>query len=151
VLWSVTRSHIHFFFNVHLTRKQYTNTALNVMPSFLLPTSSVSSKAIEMNFPVNIPFNFVIMRQIAVERQSDKMVLDMEVYMKQRYVIPSCRKSCTYWHPLTLDECLWRPKSGGCEYPLPGNNQGQAGLGFEQTGLEGGVPAYSRGIWTWWS
>jgi len=34
----------------------------------------------------------------------------------------------------------------GCECLLPGSIQGQAGWGFEQTGLEGGVPAYSRGL-----
>jgi len=28
----------------------------------------------------------------------------------------------------------------------PGGVQGQAGWGFEQPGLEGGVPAYSRGL-----
>ena len=28
--------------------------------------------------------------------------------------------------------------------PLPGSIQGQAGWGFEQSGLEGGVPVYSR-------
>jgi len=30
--------------------------------------------------------------------------------------------------------------------PLPGSNQGQAGWGFEQPGLLGGVPACSRGV-----
>ena len=29
---------------------------------------------------------------------------------------------------------------------LPGSIQGQAGWGFEQPALEGGVPAYSRGL-----
>jgi len=33
-----------------------------------------------------------------------------------------------------------------CECPLPGGIQGQAGWCFEQPGLEGGVPAYSRGL-----
>ena len=28
--------------------------------------------------------------------------------------IPACRKNCTYWHSLTLAQCLWRPNSG-CE------------------------------------
>jgi len=32
----------------------------------------------------------------------------------------------------------------GCERPLPGGIQGQAGWGFEQPGLVGGVPACSR-------
>ena len=32
----------------------------------------------------------------------------------------------------------------GCERPLPGGIQGQAGWGFEQPGLVGDVPAYSR-------
>ena len=39
----------------------------------------------------------------------------------------------------TLEEC-------GCECPLPGSIQGQAGWGFEQLDLEGGVPAYSNGL-----
>ena len=30
--------------------------------------------------------------------------------------------------------------------PPPGSIQGQAGWGVEQPGLEGGVPAYSRGL-----
>jgi len=34
----------------------------------------------------------------------------------------------------------------GCGWPLPGSKQGQAGPGFEQPPLEGGVPAYSRGL-----
>lgn len=37
-------------------------------------------------------------------------------------------------------ERLWMP-------PLPESTQGQAIWGFEQTGIEGGVPAYSRGCW----
>ena len=32
----------------------------------------------------------------------------------------------------------------GCGCPLPDGVQGQAGWGFEQPGLAGGVPAYSR-------
>ena len=32
--------------------------------------------------------------------------------------------------------------------PLPGSVQGQAGWGVEQPGLEGCVPAYSRGVGT---
>ena len=35
----------------------------------------------------------------------------------------------------------------GCECPLPGSAQGQAGWDYEQTGLEKGVPVYSRGVW----
>ena len=36
----------------------------------------------------------------------------------------------------------------GCGWPIPGGFQGQAGWGFEQPGLAGGVPAYSRGVGT---
>ena len=32
--------------------------------------------------------------------------------------------------------------------PLPGSIEGQVGWGLEQPGLEGGVPAYSRGFGT---
>ena len=35
-------------------------------------------------------------------------------------------------------------RGGGCS--LPGSIQGRAGWGFEQPGLVGGVPAYSRGL-----
>jgi len=34
----------------------------------------------------------------------------------------------------------------GGECPLPGSIQAQAGGGFEQPGLERGVPAYSRAL-----
>ena len=34
----------------------------------------------------------------------------------------------------------------GCGCPLPGSTQGQTGWGSEQAVLEGGVPAYSRGL-----
>jgi len=34
----------------------------------------------------------------------------------------------------------------GCGCSLPGGVQVQAGWGCEQPGLEGGVPAYSRGL-----
>ena len=33
-----------------------------------------------------------------------------------------------------------------CGCPLSGNIQGQAGWGFEQPGLVGGIPAYSRDL-----
>lgn len=34
----------------------------------------------------------------------------------------------------------------GCKCPHPGSTQGQSGWGCEQLGLEGGVPADSRGL-----
>ena len=43
-------------------------------------------------------------------------------------------------------ETLEQVAQKGCECPLPGSIQGQAGWDFEQPGLEGGVPAYSRGL-----
>ena len=33
-----------------------------------------------------------------------------------------------------------------CGCPFPGSTQGQAGWASEQPGLEGGVPAYSKGL-----
>jgi len=42
---------------------------------------------------------------------------------------------------------LPREVVGGC--PLPGSIQGQNGWDFEQPGLVGGVPAYSRGGWNY--
>jgi len=49
--------------------------------------------------------------------------------------------------PMSAFTCL--PKSSyhhGC--PLPGSVQGQAGWGFEQPGLVGGVPAHGGGVGT---
>ena len=43
-------------------------------------------------------------------------------------------------------ETLEQVAQRGCGWPLPGSIQGQAGWGFEQPGLVGGVPAYSRGL-----
>ena len=37
-----------------------------------------------LNLPANILLHFVAARQTAAERQSDRMVSDMEVRMKQR-------------------------------------------------------------------
>ena len=39
-----------------------------------------------LNFPINIPLYFVAVQQMAAEGQSDKMVSDMEVSLKQREV-----------------------------------------------------------------
>ena len=33
-----------------------------------------------------------------------------------------------------------------CGFPIPGSVQGQVGWGFEQLGLEGGIPAHGRGF-----
>ena len=56
------------------------------------------------------------MRQMAEKGQSDKMVSDMEVCMKQRCGIEffHAEKNGTR-HSLMLAECLWRPSSG-CEH-----------------------------------
>ena len=40
-----------------------------------------------LNLPANIPLNFVAVRQMTAEGQSDKMASDMEVRMMQRCVI----------------------------------------------------------------
>ena len=66
-------------------------------------------------FRADILLNFVAMRQMTAEGQSDKMASDMEVRMKQRYTcnwIPPCGKNCTQWHSPTLAERLRRPNSG---------------------------------------
>ena len=39
-----------------------------------------------MNLPTNTPLHFVAMRQMAAEGETDKMVSDMEVCMKQSCV-----------------------------------------------------------------
>jgi len=43
-------------------------------------------------------------------------------------------------------ETLQQVHQRSCECPLSGSIQGQAGWGFEQPGLEGGVPVYSGGL-----
>ena len=45
-------------------------------------------------------------------------------------------------------ETLEQVAQRGCGRPLPGSIQGQAEWGSDQSGLEGGVPAYSRGVGT---
>ena len=49
--------------------------------------------------------------------ESDRMVSDMKVWMKQRNGIEFLRveKSCSHWHSSTLTECLWRPH-GRCKH-----------------------------------
>ena len=43
-------------------------------------------------------------------------------------------------------ETLQQVHQRSCECPLSGSIQDQAGWGFEQPGLEGGVPVYSGGL-----
>ena len=45
-------------------------------------------------------------------------------------------------------ETLEQVAQGGCGCPVSGGVQDQAGWSFEQPGLEGGVPAYCRGVGT---
>jgi hypothetical protein len=40
-----------------------------------------------LNFPANIPLNFVAVRQMTAEGQSDKLASDIEVRMKQKCAI----------------------------------------------------------------
>jgi len=47
-----------------------------------------------------------------------------------------------FYHVFSLEQIV----QCGCECPLSVSIQGQAGWGCEQPGLEGGVPAYSRGV-----
>ena len=57
----------------------------------------------------------VAMWKMVVEGQSDKMVSDIEVHMKQRKMchwIPPCGKNGTYWHSSILAEHWWRPACG---------------------------------------
>ena len=55
-----------------------------------------------------------------------------------RFRLDIRKRVVRHWH--------WLLRGCGCH--LTGSVQGQAGWGFEQPGLEGGVPAYSRGIGT---
>ena len=45
---------------------------------------NTSSMAAEGQLSTNIPLHFVAVQQMAAEWQSDKLVSDMEVWMKQR-------------------------------------------------------------------
>ena len=47
---------------------------------------------------------------------------------------------------LESGETLEQVAQWGCGCPLLGSTQGQAGWGFQQPGLEGGVPANSKGL-----
>ena len=65
---------------------------------------------VKLNLPTNIALYFVAMWQVASEGQSDKMVSDMEIHMRQkcRSEFTSWGKNCTYWYSLTFAEHLWR-------------------------------------------
>ena len=50
-------------------------------------TSEAAVSDIQLNLPADIPLNFVTVRQMTAEGQSDKMASDTEMHMKQRCVI----------------------------------------------------------------
>ena len=58
-----------------------------------------------LNLPDDVLLHSVVMQQKSAEGQSDKMVPDMQVHMKQRYITESSVHA----------KCLWKPKSG-CEH-----------------------------------
>ena len=92
-------------------------------PYFIMsPTKlEVAVGGMRLNIPTSIPLHFVAVWQMAAERQSDKMVSDMEPRMKQRYAtdFPPVEK----WHPLTYINtcrmlmetklCMWTQWDGG--------------------------------------
>jgi len=53
---------------------------------------------VEAELSASIPLNFVALQLMATEGQSDKMISDMEVFMKQRCVIQLLRseENCTH-------------------------------------------------------
>ena len=55
-----------------------------------------------LNLPANIPSRGVAMWQMTAEGQSDRMVSDMEVSMKQR-----CRTEFLYVEKMALDDIHW--------------------------------------------
>ena len=62
--------------------------------------------------------NIVAMWQMAAEGQSDKIVSDLEVHMKQRGVteiLCAEKKRDIHWHSSMLAEHLWR-SNRGCEH-----------------------------------
>jgi len=76
--------------------------------------------------------------------------------IRSRNVVSCAQKTPLAWRRTrceggkTLEQIAWR----GCECPLHGSIQGQAGWGFGQPGLVGSVPACSRGLgvrWSLWS
>ena len=59
------------------------------------------------------------------------------------------KRADRYWEKILYcegGETLGQVAQRGCKCHLPGCIQVQAGWGFEQPGLEGGVPAYCRGL-----
>ena len=61
--------------------------------------------------------------------------------MMQSAVLTGCNGTLQQ-HPFNQGKLA---NMGHCRCPLHGGIQGQAGWGCEQPGLEGSVPAYSRG------
>ena len=73
-------------------------------------------KYVGLNLPTSIPLCVVAVWQMGAERQSDEMVSDAEVWMKQKCVAEFLHVEKL--HPMTfinVAEYLWRPKSG-CEH-----------------------------------
>ncbi|MEQ5179387.1 hypothetical protein [Proteus genomosp. 6] len=63
-----------------------------------------------LNLPTNIPFHVVAVWQMVAEGQSDRMVSDMEVCMKQ-----SCVTEFLHVEKMAPIDIHWRPNSG-CEH-----------------------------------
>ena len=59
-----------------------------------------------LNLLTNIPLHFFAAWQMAAEWQSDKMVPDMDVHMKQRCVIEFLHEK-KKWQPLTFTGTYW--------------------------------------------
>ena len=57
---------------------------------------------------------------MAAQGQSNKMMSNVEVHMKQRCVteILQAEKNCTHWHSSMLAEYLWRPNSTVMQWVL---------------------------------
>jgi len=66
----------------------FTRVVLKVIPPILLcwPTTSEAHVSRGWTFPLSIPFHFVAVWQMTAEGQPNKVVPDMKVCMKQRYV-----------------------------------------------------------------
>jgi len=61
---------------------------------------------LRLNLPTNILLHIVAVWQVAAEGQSDRMVSDMEVWMKQKSVIEFLHSE-KKWHPLAFTDACW--------------------------------------------
>ena len=115
--WNCSNTHLYMYAYPSECVHIHTRVALKVVPPLLLcqPTACWCYGHRGGTF-TPISHYVLLLCEMAAEGQSDKMVSDVEVWMKQRHITEFIH--AVKWHLMTslmLAECLWRPNSG-CQH-----------------------------------